>query len=101
MKVYLDDKRTAPPGWTRVRWPSEAIELLKTGNVEALSLDHDLGDDQRGTGYDVLVWLEKHVARGELLPPATLKVHSVNVSARTKMEQAIDSIRRLQQQRSR
>lgn len=101
MKVYLDDERQAPDGWRRVRWPEEAIELLQTGEVEALSLDHDLGDDQRGTGYDVLLWLEQQVARGKLRPPPTLKVHSANVSARPKMEQAIDSIRRLAGQRSR
>ena len=36
-------------------WPDEAIELLKTGKVSELSLDHDLGDDIRGTRYDVPV----------------------------------------------
>ena len=62
MKVYLDDERIAPDGWTQVRWPDEAIELLKTGQVTHLSLDHDLGDDERGTGYDVVLWVEKAVA---------------------------------------
>ena len=55
MKVYLDDERAAPAGWVDVRWPEEVIELLKTGNVTELSLDHDLGDDGHGTGYDVLL----------------------------------------------
>lgn len=50
MKVYLDDERAAPDGWTRVYWPEEAIELLKTGAVHEISLDHDLGDDEHGTG---------------------------------------------------
>ncbi len=49
MKVYLDDLRTEPKGWRRVYWPDEAIELLATGTVEEISLDHDLGDDDRGT----------------------------------------------------
>lgn len=40
-----------------MRWPDEAIELLKSGEVRKLSLDHDLGDDERGTGYDVLLWI--------------------------------------------
>ena len=51
MKVWLDDERGAPEGWMRVRWPDEAIALLKTGQVTHLSLDHDLGDDVRGTVY--------------------------------------------------
>ncbi len=54
MKVYLDDERETPEGWTRVYWPYEAIELLQTGQVTEISLDHDLGDDNRGTGYDVV-----------------------------------------------
>ncbi len=50
MKVYLDDERIAPDGWRQVRWPEEVIELLETGEVTELSLDHDLGDDDHGTG---------------------------------------------------
>jgi hypothetical protein len=50
MKVYLDDERQAPDGWVRVFWPDEVIALLQTGAVRELSLDHDLGDDERGTG---------------------------------------------------
>ncbi len=37
MKVYLDDERKTPDGWTRVYWPSEAIELLKSGQVPRLA----------------------------------------------------------------
>jgi hypothetical protein len=49
MKVFLDDERVAPERWTRVYWPKEAIRLLESGTVEEISLDHDLGDDARGT----------------------------------------------------
>jgi len=56
MKVYLDDERETPDGWIRVYWPVEAIKLLKEDDVTEISLDHDLGDDERGTGYDVLLW---------------------------------------------
>lgn len=54
MKVFLDDERDAPDGWVKTRWPNEVIALLQAGLVEELSLDHDLGDDERGTGYDGL-----------------------------------------------
>lgn len=93
MKVYLDDERPTPPGWTPTRWPEEVIELLKTGQVEELSLDHDLGDDEHGTGYDVLLWLEEQVATKGFKPPIC-KVHSANSSARIRMEKAITSIER-------
>ena len=94
MKVYLDDLRSTPEGWVRVYWPDEAIELLKTGNVSIISLDHDLGDDERGTGYDVVVWIEEVVATKNFVPPE-IKVHSANSSAREKMEAGIQSIQRL------
>ena len=65
MKVFLDDTREPPPGWILVPWPDEEIALLRTDAAEELSLDHDLSDDARGTGYDVLVWIEETVvARG-------------------------------------
>lgn len=94
MKVFLDDERIAPDGWIQVRWPEEAIQLLKSGNVTELSLDHDLGDDERGTGYDVILWVEEAVANSGFRPPV-IKVHSANSSAREKMELGIQSIKRL------
>lgn len=91
MRVYLDDERATPEGWVRVYWPSEAIALLETGNVKELSLDHDLGDDERGTGYDVVLWIEEAVVlRGFALPK--IQVHSANSSAREKMLAGIRSI---------
>lgn len=93
MKVYLDDERDTPEGWVRVYWPDEAIELLKSGEVIRISLDHDLGDDDRGTGYDVLLWIEEQVALHGFEPPE-MRVHSANASAREKMESAIASILR-------
>ena len=94
MKVYLDDERDTPEGWKRVYWPDEAIELLKTNSVQEISLDHDLGDDERGTGYDVVLWIEEAVAINNFVPPI-IKVHSANSSARAKMELGVANIERL------
>ena len=91
MKVYLDDERLTPDGWVRVFWPDQAIELLKTGAVSEISLDHDLGDDDRGTGYDVVLWIEEAVMTRDFVPP-TMSVHSANSSARMKMELGIAAI---------
>lgn len=91
MKVYLDDERTTPAGWHRVYWPKEAIELLKTGKVTDISLDHDLGDDEHGTGYDVVLWIEEAVYTQGFKPPE-MSVHSANSSAREKMERGIRQI---------
>jgi len=91
MKVYRDDERTTPNGWVRVYWPDEVIKLLKTGEVTEVSLDRDLGDDDRGTGYDVVLWIEEQVALHGFVPPM-MSVRSANVSARTKMENGIRAI---------
>lgn len=94
MKVFLDDERIAPGGWTQVRWPEEAIALLNTGEVSELSLDHDLGDDAHGTGYDVLKWIEEAVATRKLTPP-TIHIHTANPAARVRMKMAADMIQRM------
>lgn len=91
MKVFLDDLRTEPDGWVRVFWPDQAIALLESGLVTDISLDHDLGDDQRGTGYDVLLWIEEAVHLRDFVPPR-MQVHSANTSARLRMQAAIASI---------
>lgn len=94
MKVYLDDERTTPDGWVRTWWPDEVIELLKTGSVSELSLDHDLGDDERGTGYDVILWIEEAVALHGFVPPR-IRVHSANSSAVLKMQAGVRAIEAL------
>jgi len=91
MKIFLDDERSTPDGWLRVYWPDEAIEFSKLGEVTEISLDHDLGDDDRGTGYDVVLWIEEQVALYGFVPPK-MSVHPANVSARTKMEAGIRAI---------
>ena len=91
MKIYLDDERETPEGWIRVFWPDEMILLLKENNVEEISLDHDLGDDKRGTGYDVLLWIEEQVFSSKYIPPK-INVHSANSSAKNKMNLAIRKI---------
>jgi hypothetical protein len=90
----LDDERTPPAGWTHVRTAQDAIELLKAGKVDEISLDHDLGDDAKGTGYDVILWIEEAVFTRDFDPPQ-ITVHSANPSARLKMKAAVQSIYRL------
>ncbi|MEN5253575.1 cyclic-phosphate processing receiver domain-containing protein [Pseudomonas protegens] len=94
MKIYLDDERQTPQGWVRAYWPDEVIALLKAGGIEDISLDHDLGDDQRGTGYDVILWIEEAVALNGFHPPR-IHIHSANASAVEKMRAGVQAIDRL------
>ena len=91
MKLFLDDARAAPEGWTRAYLPDKIIELLKMNTVEIISLDHDLGDDEIGTGYDVIIWIEKAVIQNNFKPPEII-IHTANISARKKMELGLASI---------
>jgi hypothetical protein len=103
MKVWLDDVREAPDGWVHVTTPEEAIDLLLSGEVEEVSLDHDLGlatPDAERTGYHVLAWLEKAVATGAWVQPIPMiGIHSANPVGRQRMARAIESIRRLAEDR--
>jgi len=99
IKVWLDDMRPAPEGWQHVLWPQEAILLLKKGEASHISLGHDLGDDARGTGYDVLLWIEQSTMLSGFRPPAIF-IHSANVSAKQKMLAAIAKIVRIERARS-
>jgi acyl CoA:acetate/3-ketoacid CoA transferase alpha subunit len=90
----LDDERVAIEGWIQVRWPEEVIALLQEGGVTHLSLDHDLGDDQHGTGYDVLLWIEEVVVLQKFVPPE-INIHKANPAARQRMLAAVDSIQKI------
>lgn len=92
MKVWLDDERPAPPGWLAARWPGEVIALLESGQVEVVSLDHDLGDDARGAGHDVVIWIEEAVARRGFRPPE-IRIHTAaNPAAGLRMDAAAAAI---------
>ncbi len=44
MKVWFGDMRSAPDEtWELAKKPSAAISLLESGEVDLVSLDHDLG----------------------------------------------------------
>jgi len=89
MKLYLDDTRPPPDGWVLCRWPDEVIKHIKRGGVEEISLDHDLGDDKRGTGYDVLRWLEKKLHEDPSFPVPVIHIHTANPVAHKKMAMAV------------
>lgn len=89
MKLYLDDIRPAPEGYTLVTTAFDAVLKLSEGGIEEISLDHDLGDS--ATGYDVLLWIELAVVRFGYKPPRML-IHSANPVGRQRMALAIEAI---------
>lgn len=103
MKIWLDDIRTGPNSWIRTYSPQEVIQLIQQNpeSIVCISLDHDLGNDSVGTGYDVLYWLEEQLYTrkdAEFLSRFKLPellVHSANPVGRRRMDAAIKSITEL------
>ena len=94
VKIFLDDIRDTPSGYIRAYNYQEMINLLKSynGHIEEISLDHDLGEEDK-TGYDVLLWIEEQQVTCGYVPPR-IKIHSANPVGCYRMGQAIDSIER-------
>lgn len=103
MKIFLDDDPErdswVDDTWTITRNLLECFSLLceNMGNVEVLSLDHDLGELE-GTGYDLVMFLEIELGSGSMNPrvlPNRFEIHSANPVGRKNMQASIDAIERL------
>lgn len=110
MRLWLDDIRPAPAGWTHVKTVQEAKDVLMTGLVTHASLDHDLGACTEcmagrsteqwlhesnmqsmpncthfGTGYDLVTWMEEN----NVWPSESILCHSRNPVGRARMQQVL------------
>ena len=93
MKLYVDDIRIAPKGWTQAWNAQEALDFLETKEVTHLSLDHDLGNTFDKTGYDIMKWIELRVYMDNF-PLPEIKFHTSNPAGRDNMQAALDAIKR-------
>ena len=87
MKLWLDDLRPVPYGYEGAKSVNEAKKLIQEAEhngieIEALDLDHDLGDyaDQGGDAIRLLDWLAE---RGTFYP---VEIHTANPVGRANME---------------
>ena len=89
IRLWLDDVRPVPDGWEWVKTAWDAIDVLSAGGVVEVSLDHDLGPPEAGSGYDVARWIESEAYHGRL---ARLRwaVHSANPIGRERMTRALE-----------
>ena len=101
MRLWLDDdpNRAVPPGFDIVvRTAKEAIDWIASGEIDEISLDHDLGLTKDlgydpGTGYDVAKWVEEQAYKGAL-PRIKWSVHSANPAGASRMKSALQSAER-------
>ncbi len=90
MKLWLDDYRPVPEGYTGANSVNEAIELVEAAEaagerIEILDLDYDLGrfESDGGNGVDFIEWL----AERETFYP--VEIHSTHYYGARKMEMKI------------
>lgn len=97
LKIWLDDKRPAPEGWMAENDVRLALHFIKNSAVEEISLDHDLGDENEYTGYDVLKKIEQWLAERYITPSCVpiIRIHTANPVGRQNMLAALESIQRL------
>ena len=81
-QVYLDNDRPCPAGWIPAKSAEACIAILAQGNVDAISLDHDLGGKK--TGEDVVAWMISHK-----IWPKKISLHSTNPKGRAAMRKMI------------
>lgn len=89
--VWLDDERPMPSGYDiHIKTAAEAIELIRSGAVSSISLDHDLGNAENGTGYEVAKFIEEGAFNGTV-KPIEVRVHSANPVGASNMRKSIES----------
>jgi ankyrin repeat protein len=94
INLYVDDLRSTPSGFTIARTVDEAISIMRNNSVHILSLDHDLGMDDKGnllpTGYDLV----KYICEKGLKPANKIYIHTDNVVGRKAMYDTLRAARR-------
>jgi hypothetical protein len=89
MHIWLDDVRPMPEGYdVHCKTAEEAINLIKSGKVTFVSLDHDLGEPEAGTGYQVACAIET-LAWSNAIPKLGWAIHSANPVGRNNMQSAL------------
>ena len=95
MKLYIDDERPAPEGWTKASSydMGYAYIVMCANEITEISFDHDLGDCFDRSGYDLLKLVEDMFAKGEITKLPIMHVHTANVSVRDKMVLVIERLK--------
>ena len=85
MRLWIDDVRPAPDGWTWAKTSDEALAILGP-DVTEISFDHDLGGDD--TAMIVAKEIERLAFLAERAPPKW-SIHSANPVGRLNLQAAL------------
>src|SRR3990167_10858119 len=99
MKLWVDDIRTEPEGWTGAHSVTEAIRILDTMEVEEVSIDHDIsmkvsvGTLAAGYGAarpfvsnETYEPVARFIARAYAGKPLAVRIHTANLGAAARMQ---------------
>lgn len=86
INLYVDDLRDCPKNFILAKTVEKSIYYLKNFNIDILSLDHDLGEDEKGnlllTGYDLVKYICEN---GYMLKINKIYLHTDNVVGKENM----------------
>ncbi len=97
LKLFVDDLRRCPEGWTPARTVTEAIHILSTQSVEEVSLDHDICCEPASgishsswETFEAVAWFlasqkSEWLLTGEAEWPIKVRIHTANVEAGQRM----------------
>lgn len=92
MKIWLDDVRPIPSNyskeWIWIKHPDCAISLLKTGSIEEISFDHDLGENL--DSMSVARFIEDEAYWNGQKPPR-YSIHSQNPVGRANLSRVLEN----------
>lgn len=90
MKLWIDDIRKAPPGYTHIRSVNQAktyilLDMSNEDKIELIDIDHDAGvfEEDGGDYINLLNWLEEN----EMSYP--IRIHTANPVGRENMRRII------------
>lgn len=88
MNLYVDDIRKCPEGWHVARTVTDAIRILATQAVEAVSLDHDIAFQGRhGLELETFEGVAWYIAA--MHNPPRVFIHTANAPAGQRMAQIL------------
>lgn len=79
--------------WTLVRTARQAVALIDTGDVEYISLDHDMGLHQL-PGMFILGYLYGWMLKNEEHQLPVIRIHTANIVQKPKMLEAVKRLER-------
>lgn len=99
MKIYVDDIRTPEDvhSWYIVRDMEKALGLVKAVLFDTVSLDHDMGEDQKDGAW-FMNQLELHVRENPGFMIPTILFHTDNPVGRKNMSATLGSIQKFKRE---